>query len=145
MRAAQPAHSPRSLFRYCTGADGLKICQGLLPIDASYVMSSCPAGIISDVQYANIPDGVSFNKIPRYYRASLLGLRSAVSLWRQADVDFCIQLGDIVDGFNPPELAQDALEAVVKEFDSLGRPHYHLLGNHCLYHIPRQVHNEFAL
>ena len=99
-------------------------------------------GIVSDVQYADIPDGLSFSGIPRYYRGSLLSLRRAVSSWQHHDVDFCIHLGDIVDGFNPPALAEQALDAVKAEFDLLGRQHYHMIGNHCLYNIPRQVSVE---
>lgn len=97
------------------------------------------AGIISDVQYADIPDGASFSGIPRYYRTSLAILRSAVSGWRDAGVDFCVHLGDIVDGFNPRELAEGALDLVVGEFEKLEKPHYHMIGNHCLYNIPRKV------
>ena len=33
------------------------------------------AGIISDIQYADIPDGKSFGGIPRYYRSALQGLK----------------------------------------------------------------------
>lgn len=97
------------------------------------------AGIISDIQYADIPDGFSFNGVPRFYRASLRCLRQAVTGWKKADVDFCIHMGDIIDGFNPPHLAGAALDRVVAEFAELGEPHYHMLGNHCLYNLSRQV------
>ena len=97
------------------------------------------AGIISDVQYADIPDGASFNGVPRYYRSSLTCLRQAVSHWRNNNVDFCIHMGDILDGFNPQHLADSALEKVIAEFDKLQKPHYHMLGNHCLYNLSRPV------
>jgi len=71
-------------------------------------VASC-AGIISDVQYADIPDGLSFNGVPRYYRSSLVCLRGAVEGWRGAGVDFAIHLGDIIDGFNPPEVQAHCL------------------------------------
>ena len=48
-------------------------------------------------------------------------------------------MGDIVDGFNPPDRAHIALQKVIAEFDSLGKPHYHMLGNHCLYNLDRPV------
>jgi hypothetical protein len=44
-----------------------------------------------------------------------------------------------VDGFNPPQLAEGALDRVIAEFDNLGKPHYHMIGNHELYNIPRSV------
>ena len=108
----------------------------------SKAFADTPIGIVSDVQYADIPDGLSFSGIPRYYRGSLLSLRRAVSSWQHNGVDFCIHLGDIVDGFNPPALAEKALDAVKAEFDLLGRQHYHMIGNHCLYNIPRHVSME---
>ena len=97
------------------------------------------AGIISDIQYADIPNGASFSGTPRYYRSSLTCLQRAISSWTAAKVDFCIHLGDIVDGFNPPEAAERALDTVVAAFDQLGKPHYHMIGNHCLYHLSRPV------
>lgn len=97
------------------------------------------AGIISDVQYADIPDGASFSGTPRYYRSSLTCLRQAVRQWKDAEVDFCIHMGDILDGYNPSHLAESALGKVIAEFDNLQKPHYHMLGNHCLYNLPRPV------
>ena len=47
--------------------------------------------------------------------------------------------GDIIDGFNPKESAPIALETVASAFDALGKPHYHMLGNHCLYNLSREV------
>ncbi|BAT76022.1 hypothetical protein VIGAN_01397500, partial [Vigna angularis var. angularis] len=38
-------------------------------------------GLISDVQYADIPDGRSFLGVPRYYRHSILVLQRAVKHW----------------------------------------------------------------
>ena len=109
----------------------------------SSILCMC-AGIISDVQYADIPDGFSFAKVPRYYRASLTSLSRAVSYWQRSRVDFCIDMGDIVDGFNPPEHADVALDSVIAEFDRLGKRHYHMLGNHCLYNFPRPVSQTYS-
>lgn len=53
----------------------------------------------SDVQYADIPDGVSFHGVPRFYRNSLVALRRAVTHLQQSGLPFAIHFGDIVDGF----------------------------------------------
>lgn len=50
-------------------------------------------GIISDVQYADIPDGRSFKGVARFYRAALPALRRAVLTWRARDVDFGMHFG----------------------------------------------------
>lgn len=56
----------------------------------------------SDVQYADIPDGVSFHGVPRYYRNSLTATRRAVEQgWVPAGVHFGIHFGDILDGYQP--------------------------------------------
>ncbi|KAK3259762.1 hypothetical protein CYMTET_31255 [Cymbomonas tetramitiformis] len=54
-------------------------------------------GVIADIQYADIDDGASFSGTPRFYRNSLNVLAEAVGAWRKRDVDFAIQLGDIID------------------------------------------------
>ena len=63
-------------------------------------------GVISDVQYADIPDGHSFIGAPRYYRHSILVLLRAV-------------------------------KKVNNEFQKFKGPVFHLIGNHCLYNLPR--------
>ncbi|CAO2200378.1 unnamed protein product [Urochloa humidicola] len=97
-------------------------------------------GVIADVQYADIPDGRSFLGVPRYYRHSLSVLRRAVQSWNTAagDVRFCVNFGDIVDGTCPRDRSLSAVRAVAREFDAFrGGPSYHMLGNHCLYNLPR--------
>ena len=99
-------------------------------------------GIVSDVQYADIKDGHSFLGVPRYYRASLDGLRRAVLGWQAQNVDFGIQFGDLIDGFNPKDQSEVAMKTVLDEFALLQKPVYHMIGNHCLYNLSRQRLNE---
>ena len=124
------------------------------------------AGIISDIQYADIPDGKSFGGVPRYYRSTMQGLQRqarlvpflvrlfscaccianyqqvygrAVAAWRQQKVDCAVHFGDVLDGFHPKAQSLSALRTIAAEFDVVGKPHYHMIGNHCLYNLPRQV------
>ncbi len=99
-------------------------------------------GIVSDVQYADIKDGHSFLGTPRYYRASLDGLKRAVLGWKNQQVEFGIQFGDLIDGFNPKDKSETALKSVLDEFALLYKPVYHVIGNHCLYNLPRKRLNE---
>lgn len=96
-------------------------------------------GVIADVQYADIPDGRSFLGVPRYYRHSLAVLRRAVHRWNaHGGIKFLVNFGDIVDGFCPRDRSLEAVRRVVREFDGFrGGPTYHMLGNHCLYNLPR--------
>jgi manganese-dependent ADP-ribose/CDP-alcohol diphosphatase len=95
-------------------------------------------GVISDVQWADIPDGHSFHGTPRYYREALVSARRALSAFKAARVDLAIHLGDIVDWHNAQQGGSEAaLDAVVSSFDDLGVPVLHCIGNHCLYNAPR--------
>ncbi|PIN10517.1 CDP-glycerol diphosphatase [Handroanthus impetiginosus] len=94
-------------------------------------------GVISDVQYADIPDGRSFLGVPRYYRHSLLVLQRAVQSWNEQKLKFVINFGDIVDGLCPKAQSLTAIKKIVNEFSIFDGPVYHMIGNHCLYNLPR--------
>ncbi|THU55568.1 hypothetical protein C4D60_Mb11t07940 [Musa balbisiana] len=95
-------------------------------------------GVISDVQYADIPDGHSFSGVPRYYRHSMQVLQRAISNWNDhKKLQFLMNFGDIVDGFCPKDKSLITVQKVVKEFDRFNGPTYHMIGNHCLYNLPR--------
>jgi manganese-dependent ADP-ribose/CDP-alcohol diphosphatase len=154
-----------------------------VPIDArrrrGCQVASCPAGVVADIQYADIPDGQSYHGVPRYYRNSLAVLQQAVDEWRAAAVGSCITFGepgdpqplhsvvfirlrapgdslvphlrcdlasccagDILDGFQPREGSEAALSRVLAVLDAGGLLHRHMLGNHCLYNLPRERLNE---
>lgn len=94
-------------------------------------------GLIADVQYADIPDGASFDKSEeRFYRASLEHARSASAAWVAAGCELAVNLGDAVDGANAkrrqgrPALAQ-VLSALAPT------PLFHVVGNHELYNFAR--------
>ena len=110
-------------------ANGLLCPQGKQPL--------LSFGIISDVQYADIPDGCSFLGVPRYYRHSICVLQRAVQKWNQEKPKFVLHFGDIVDGFCPKDQSMIAVKKIVDEFDKFNGPVYHMIGNHCLYNLPR--------
>lgn len=104
----------------------------------------CPLfsfAVITDVQYADVPDGYSFLGVPRYFRHSLEALREAVSCWNcNPTLKFGIQLGDIVDGRCPKDQSLVAAGRVLEAFKSFrGGPFFHVIGNHCLYNLPRET------
>lgn len=97
-------------------------------------------GVISDVQYADIPDGRSPNGVPRYYRHSILVLQRAVKSWNNHhnnNLSFAMNFGDIIDGYCPRNQSLDALKKVLGEFENFNGPVHHMIGNHCLYNLPR--------
>ncbi|KAL9228373.1 hypothetical protein vseg_003962 [Gypsophila vaccaria] len=95
-------------------------------------------GVISDVQYADIPDGRSFLGVPRYYRHSVLVLQRAVTKWNDLqNLKFAVNFGDIVDGFCPKDQSLNVVKKITSEFQKFNGPIYHMIGNHCLYNLPR--------
>ncbi|KAL5718053.1 hypothetical protein ACHQM5_010992 [Ranunculus cassubicifolius] len=96
-------------------------------------------GVISDVQYADIPDGRSYLGVPRYYRHSTQVLQRAVQNWNDHQkLRFALNFGDIVDGFCPKKESLHAVKKVVNHFEMSTCPVYHMIGNHCLYNLPRK-------
>lgn len=95
-------------------------------------------GVITDVQYADIPDGRSFLGVPRYYRHSIQVLQRAVVKWNSLKtLKFSVNFGDIIDGFCPKDQSLTAVQNVLAEFKKFNGPVHHIIGNHCLYNLPR--------
>lgn len=86
-------------------------------------------GLISDVQWADISDGLSVQGMPRYYREALRHAGRAVEAFRKENVDFAIHLGDIVDCNNArmTSMGHMALEKAAACFDRLERPVLHAM------------------
>lgn len=100
-------------------------------------------GIISDIQWADIPDGASFHGVPRYYRNALVLAKRAVKKFKDSNVDFAIHLGDIVDYHNSKHGTSDlALREAIECFENLETDVLHCIGNHCLYNANRQELNR---
>jgi manganese-dependent ADP-ribose/CDP-alcohol diphosphatase len=101
-------------------------------------------GVITDIQYADIDDGKSFLGVPRYYRHALQGLQRAVQSWNsKGNLSFAIHFGDIVDGYCPKEHSRAAFDTVTGEFANFKNGNvYHMIGNHCLYNLPRHELNS---
>lgn len=79
-------------------------------------------GVVADVQYAEKPDAEG-----RSYRASLQAMKKAADAFNSTDLDFVIQLGDLIDG---GEHAAEELQRAVSVFDRVHTAKYHVVGNH---------------
>jgi len=76
-------------------------------------------GLIADVQYANVePAGT------RFYRESLEKLKACVEDLNTHDLDFVIQVGDLIDR----DFA--SFDDLLPIYKKLNAPRYHVLGNH---------------
>ena len=82
-------------------------------------------GIFADAQYADIPD-----KGKRQYRESLWKIDSCIAEFNESDLDFAVNLGDLVDR------CPESLDTVNAHLSKAGMPLYHVLGNHDVSTMP---------
>ncbi|XP_052070348.1 LOW QUALITY PROTEIN: uncharacterized protein LOC127709056 [Mytilus californianus] len=96
-------------------------------------------GLVADLQYANIEDGYNWNRTrKRYYRSAIGLLRKAMKDWKQNDVKFIFQLGDLIDGFcKRIEEPTVCLNRILDIFDEEKMPVLHVVGNHELYNFSK--------
>ena len=74
-------------------------------------------GILTDIQYAPVDDGHSFNGTPRYYRHAKTAAEYAARHFEEEKVQCVLNLGDIIDGkclhaVNGHQAVDDVLEAL---------------------------------
>ncbi|PIK45455.1 putative manganese-dependent ADP-ribose/CDP-alcohol diphosphatase [Apostichopus japonicus] len=98
-------------------------------------------GLIADVQYADVDDRYNFTKTRmRYYRNALNLLREAVSSWKESreEVNFVVQLGDLIDGFNSEKGQAESVAAsrlLFSELENCAVPVHSVIGNHEFYNF----------
>ena len=84
--------------------------------------------VLADIQYADKdPRG------KRHYRTALQKFTECVDHLNRQKPAFVIQLGDIVDGHaDNTDKSKEDLDVVLRVFNRLSIPKYHVVGNHCL-------------
>lgn len=106
-------------------------------------------GVIADIQYANVPNGLNYSRTrERYYRNSLCLLRGAIKEWNEECVapKFILQLGDVIDGCNSQiKASEEALKTVINHFTNCVAPVHHIWGNHEFYNFDRTQLQQSAL
>lgn len=101
-------------------------------------------GVVSDVQYANFPVERGVKKVMRNgvktlvrrrraWREAISKLAFAVQAFNKADVDFVVNLGDIIEGNGVQQTEQNEADAcvVLDAFRKSKSRVYHCIGNHC--------------
>jgi hypothetical protein len=59
-------------------------------------------------------------------------IAKVISEFNKQDLAFCLQLGDIIDGNEAPELVIQDLEAVLESISPLKHRLHHILGANCV-------------
>ena len=98
-------------------------------------------GVLADIQYAD-----KDTHGPRHYRAALGKLEECVDDLNRRDLAFVIQLGDIIDGYPDDQPAsEEDLAVVLRSFERIEAPYYHVVGNHCLNAGADVLHRRLGL
>jgi alkaline phosphatase len=84
-------------------------------------------GVLTDVHHADKP---AFGT--RYYRESLAKLTEGVSKFREAQVEFLVELGDLVDAAKDVRTERTWLKQAVNTLRQAGVEMHCVLGNHCV-------------
>ena len=103
-------------------------------------MTSAPVatiGVLADVQSGDKDDGDGEGRVQRY-RAAPGKLGKAVDFYRQRSLACVLSLGDIVDGRDDEASTRRDLADVTAHFRRLECSCHHVVGNHCLKHLPRE-------
>jgi hypothetical protein len=108
--------------------------------------ASLTFGVLADIQYADKETHGS-----RHYRSSIGKLTDCIKDLNAGDLDFVIQLGDIIDGrwhrdgaIDFPAVNTD-LKTVLKFFNQFNAPRYHVVGNHCMVAGAQILHQQLDL
>ncbi|NLT69485.1 MAG: alkaline phosphatase, partial [Verrucomicrobiaceae bacterium] len=84
-------------------------------------------GLITDLHYADKDPRGS-----RHYRDTLLKIAEAGTFFARSDVDFVVELGDLIDAADSVEVEKGYLQRIHREFTSLASERHCVLGNHCV-------------
>jgi manganese-dependent ADP-ribose/CDP-alcohol diphosphatase len=89
-------------------------------------------GLVADIQYADKDTAGE-----RRYREALDGWKACVVAWNEDDLDFAVQLGDLIDGREELADTRRDMNRVLGVTAGLHLRLYHVVGNHCLV-LPRE-------
>jgi alkaline phosphatase len=84
-------------------------------------------GLITDIHHADKP-----HQGTRYYRESMEKFREARQVFRDSQVDFAVELGDLIDAAPSVDEELRLLDQMQRELTQLASPWHYVLGNHCV-------------
>ena len=100
-------------------------------------------GLVADVHSGSLPSTPPPGEV-RAFRESPRKLREFVDAMNAHKVDFVVELGDFAECHPTQEATVAALDEIEREFVRFEGPRYHVLGNHDLQGLPREVFLEHA-
>ncbi len=90
-------------------------------------------GLVTDMHHA---DKVSAGT--RHYRETLAKFAEASAQFAKDKPDFIVELGDLIDAADTPEVELQYLEEIDKQFAATCTDRHYVLGNHCVDMLTKQ-------
>ncbi len=90
-------------------------------------------GLVTDLHHADKPASGT-----RYYRDTLGKLTEAIKQFDTDQPDIAVELGDLIDAADTPEVELGYLSKINQVWQSLKMPKYSVLGNHCVDMLTKQ-------
>jgi len=90
-------------------------------------------GVVTDLHHADKAAAGS-----RYYRDSIRKLSKAAEAFEKAEIDFVVELGDLIDAADSVEVEQAYLATINRHFSRLSKDRHYVLGNHCVDTLTKQ-------
>jgi alkaline phosphatase len=90
-------------------------------------------GLITDIHYAD-----KAPVAPRYYRESIPKLQESIAQFKQARLDFVVELGDLVDAAESARDEIGYLRRIEREYEGFPAQRHYVLGNHCVWTLTKR-------
>lgn len=97
------------------------------PVFSAETKPALRVGLITDLHYADKPP-----RINRHYRESLDKLAAAAQQFANDQVDFVVELGDLIDAADAVDVELGYLKTINDAFSRVSKERHYLLGNHCV-------------
>jgi len=84
-------------------------------------------GLVTDLHYADKSPGGSRN-----YRESVAKLAEAATEFQKSQIDFVVELGDLIDAAPSVDDELAYLKTINQKFSEIAKDRHYVLGNHCV-------------
>jgi predicted phosphodiesterase len=84
-------------------------------------------GLLTDLHYADKPPNGT-----RHYRETPAKLAEAIEPLSKENLDFTVELGDLIDAADDVQIEKRWLATIHKQFAQMPGPQHFVLGNHCV-------------
>lgn len=97
------------------------------PLFAEEKADTLRIALVTDLHHADKPPAGT-----RFYRETIGKLEEAAAQFQKDQPTFAVELGDLIDAADSPEVELQYLKTVNNVFSSISKDRHYVLGNHCV-------------